>query len=125
MAKKKSVSKMDQDESSHDLDFEQALQEVEQIVSRLEGGQLGLTESLQQYEVGIKQLKQCHQLLDAAEQRVSLLAGFDADGNPVLESLGDAARNRQGASLPKSSGGSAGRASGQSDDTADDTSGLF
>ena len=52
-------------------------------MAKLESGELGLTESLEEYETGIKQLKRCHTLLDAAEQRVSLLSGFDAEGNPI------------------------------------------
>ena len=92
MAKKK---KMSPKESSpqpvaareEDLNFEKALSDVEAIVGELESGSLGLSESLQQYEEGIRQLKRCHQLLDSAEQRVSLLAGFDADGNPVQEAF--------------------------------------
>lgn len=69
------------------MDFEDALSEVEQIVAELETGDLGLTESLGQYEVGVRRLKQCHAMLAEAEQRVSVLAGFDADGNPVTEPL--------------------------------------
>ena len=91
MAKKKAASKAKPPEASSDLDFEQSLREVEEIVSRLEGGQLGLSESLEQYEVGIRRLKRCHELLDAAEQRVSVLAGFDAEGNPIEEPLAEAA----------------------------------
>jgi exodeoxyribonuclease VII small subunit len=70
-----------------EVDFETALAEIEQIVARLEGGQLGLTESLEQYEAGIKQLKRCQTLLDSAEQRVSMLSGFDSDGNPIVQPM--------------------------------------
>lgn len=66
-----------------DRRFESALSEVEQIVSRLENGQLDLAESLDQYQKGIQTLKECHQLLAAAERRITLLSGFDADGNAV------------------------------------------
>ena len=65
------------------FDFEESLGEVEGIVSQLESGELGLTASLQKYEQGIRELKQCQSLLDAAEQKISQLSGFDADGNPV------------------------------------------
>ena len=102
MAKKKAVGKKDQGGSSSELDFEHSLREVEQIVARLEGGQLGLSESLQQYEMGIKQLKRCHALLDAAEQRVNVLAGFDAEGNPVLEPLQKASASRKAGSAAQS-----------------------
>ena len=71
------------------VDFEESLREVEQIVARLESGELGLTESLNQYETGIRELKRCHALLEAAEQRVCLLSGFDADGNPITEPLNE------------------------------------
>lgn len=88
MTKKKSIDSISP-LSDGEIDFEDALSEVEQIVSRLEAGDLGLTESLGQYEIGVRRLKQCHQLLGAAEQRVSVLAGFDAEGNPVAEPLAD------------------------------------
>ena len=65
------------------IDFEESLGEVEGIVSQLESGELGLTASLQKYEQGIRGLKECQKLLDAAEQKISQLSGFDADGNPV------------------------------------------
>lgn len=63
--------------------FEAAVDEIEQIVQRLESGQLDLAQSLEQYSRGIDTLKECHQLLADAERRVTLLSGFDADGNPV------------------------------------------
>lgn len=81
MAKKK-PSKRSRDDAD-DVDFEQALAEVEHIVDELEGGELGLQDSLQQYEFGIKRLKQCHALLQNAERKVMLLSGLDADGNPI------------------------------------------
>ncbi len=72
-------------EHEEELNFEAALAEVEAIVQELESGDTDLTQSLAQYEVGIKRLKQCHDLLQQAERRIELLSGFDADGNPVTE----------------------------------------
>jgi len=63
--------------------FEAALREIEQIVDRLEGGELDLDDSLDQYQKGIETLKECHSLLGKAERKITLLSGFDADGNPV------------------------------------------
>ncbi len=65
--------------------FEEALADVEQTVAKLEGGRLGLEESLDEYERGVSTLKECHRLLGSAERRITLLSGFDADGNPVVE----------------------------------------
>ena len=63
------------------------MEEVERIVSQLESGELGLSESLEQYEKAVGRLKQCHALLAAAEQKVSTLSGFDSDGNPITKPL--------------------------------------
>jgi exodeoxyribonuclease VII small subunit len=87
MAKKRSTPRSGKQDDPERVDFESSLAEVERIVARLESGELGLTESLQDYETGIGQLKRCHALLDAAEQRVSVLSGFDADGNPLTAPL--------------------------------------
>lgn len=103
MAKKKAAEKKRETEQADELNFERALQEVEQIVSLLEGGQLGLSESLKQYEQGIKQLKRCHELLDSAEQRVNVLAGFDSEGNPILEPMIDPPKNSKTKAAAKSS----------------------
>ena len=108
-------------------DFEASLAEVEQIVARLESGELGLTESLQQYEMGIKRLKRCHHLLNAAEQRVSLLSGFDADGNPVTEPM-DQLSQRSGSGRSTKRSKRTSEASNDKDpDTGsvDDGAGLF
>jgi len=103
MAKKKSSTSPAKQNDAGTIDFEASLADVEQIVSRLESGELGLTESLEQYETGIKQLKQCHALLDAAEQRVSVLSGFDADGNPLTQPLHGTATATGGAQKAKRS----------------------
>jgi len=84
MAKKKSATAGTRgNHKEQSIDFEESLDEVESIVSQLESGELGLSESLQKYEQGIRELKQCQSLLDKAEQKISKLSGFDADGNPV------------------------------------------
>ena len=87
MAKKKKVVK----KVASKVSFEQALEELTAIVARLEDGQLGLDDSLQDYEKGVKYLRQCHQLLANAERKIQLLKGVDADGNPVVESFEDSA----------------------------------
>lgn len=63
--------------------FEEALAELESIVRQLEDGQLGLNEALKRYEQGVKLLRQCTEQLQAAERRIELLSGIDAQGNPI------------------------------------------
>jgi|GEM_PF-1107678 len=67
--------------------FEESLAELEKIARDLEDGELGLEDALLRYEMGVKLLRQCHDLLGKAERRIELLAGVDADGNPVLRSF--------------------------------------
>jgi len=54
-------------------DFEKALQQLEKIVNRMESGELGLEESLNQFEQGIKLAKNCQDTLTDAESRVEQL----------------------------------------------------
>jgi exodeoxyribonuclease VII small subunit len=54
-------------------DFEKSLQQLEKIVSNMESGELGLEESLEQFEKGIKLAKNCQDTLANAELRVEQL----------------------------------------------------
>jgi exodeoxyribonuclease VII small subunit len=86
MAKKKSVRRVKR-RSEETLSFEDALSRLEKIVLQLEEGQLGLSDSLAQYELGIRYLQTCYQQLDQAEQKIELLAGLDDQGRPVAEAF--------------------------------------
>lgn len=59
-------------------DFEHALDELEQLVARMEGGELSLEESLTSFERGIGLFRHCQQSLEQAELRVRLLLDPDA-----------------------------------------------
>jgi exodeoxyribonuclease VII small subunit len=72
-----------------ELTFEQAHGQLEAVVRRLEDGQIGLTESLAQYEQGVLLLRRCHELLEAAQQKIELLSGIDAGGRPITEPFDD------------------------------------
>jgi len=52
------------------LSFEEAYARLEEIVARLEAGELSLDESLALYEEGQRIAQHCGALLDAAELRV-------------------------------------------------------
>jgi exodeoxyribonuclease VII small subunit len=64
------------------LSFEDALKELERIVSRLESGDAALDESIQLYERGDKLRQRCAERLDAAQARIEAIR-LDADGKPV------------------------------------------
>ncbi|EPX9373596.1 exodeoxyribonuclease VII small subunit [Yersinia ruckeri] len=59
--------------------FESSLSELEQIVTRLESGELPLEEALTEFERGIQLARQGQQTLLQAEQRVQILLSDDAD----------------------------------------------
>jgi len=61
-------------------DFEAALEELEALVERMEGGELSLDESLAAFERGIHLTRHCQQALSRAEQRVQTLLEQD-DGS--------------------------------------------
>jgi exodeoxyribonuclease VII small subunit len=67
--------------------FEEALQQLEQTVQKLEKGELPLEESLKLYEDGIRLSRLCHAKLEEAEGRIEMLLK-DARGEPVLDAQG-------------------------------------
>jgi len=67
--------------------FEAALKQLEEIVQRLERGELPLEESLKLYEDGIRLSRLCHAKLEEAEGKIELLMK-DAKGDLVLDDQG-------------------------------------
>jgi exodeoxyribonuclease VII small subunit len=59
--------------------FEEALRELEQILAQIEGGELGLEESLVKYERGNFLIQYCRGVLGQAEKQIELL-GKAPDG---------------------------------------------
>jgi exodeoxyribonuclease VII small subunit len=53
--------------------FEDALKRLEQIVNRLESGDISLDESLKIFEEGVRLSRFCSKKLDEAEKRVQIL----------------------------------------------------
>jgi exodeoxyribonuclease VII small subunit len=62
--------------------FEEALAELEQILAEIEGGELGLEESLVKYERGNFLIHHCRGVLNVAEKQIELLSK-SADGGLV------------------------------------------
>ncbi len=64
------------------MSFEDALRALEDVVRRLEGGEVPLDESIGLYERGEKLRKHCQSRLDAAQARIErIVAG--PDGAPA------------------------------------------
>jgi exodeoxyribonuclease VII small subunit len=65
------------------LDFERAVEQIEQIIERIESGQIGLERSIGEYERGVALIRRCREALGKAEQRVEeLTSRMQADSKP-------------------------------------------
>jgi exodeoxyribonuclease VII small subunit len=64
------------------LTFEKAIEELESIVGKLEGGKVPLEESVAIYERGEALKRRCEELLRQAEARVEKIT-LDASGKPA------------------------------------------
>ena len=62
--------------------FEASLGELEQIVGKLERGELKLEESLQLFERGVELTKACRKSLETAELKVKQLLGGKSEDAP-------------------------------------------
>ena len=69
------------------LTYEEALRRLEDIVKRLEGGNLPLDESLRLFEEGTRLGKVCQRRLTEAELRIERLVG-DKGGTEEMPSVG-------------------------------------
>ena len=55
------------------INFEEAMQELEKIAEELEKGDLSLDKSVSKFEEGMKLSKKCSDLLDTAEKKITML----------------------------------------------------
>jgi exodeoxyribonuclease VII small subunit len=72
--------------------FEDAMQRLDAIVAKLEEDRLPLEEMLARYEEGVALARYCGEKLEAAEQKVRLIAE-KADGGVSLEPFHDSEEN--------------------------------
>ena len=77
------MSKTTNPTSDDKLTFEEAMAELDELVSRMEDGELSLDDSLKAFERGVMLTRKCQEALSQAELRVKTLT--DAD---TLEELG-------------------------------------
>jgi exodeoxyribonuclease VII small subunit len=62
------------------LTFEEALRRLDEVVARLEGGEVGLEEAVALFEQGQRYLATCRERLAAAQRRIEELT---AEGLPA------------------------------------------
>ncbi len=71
------------------MDFEKKLSRLEEIVQKMEKGDLTLDDSLKLFEEGIKLSRDCQSQLTKAEAQVKKLVSIDATGKAVTEPFKD------------------------------------
>ena len=64
------------------MSFEDAMKELESVVSRLESGDVPLEDSIKLYERGAALKVHCQKKLAEAEEKVAQIT-LDGDGNPT------------------------------------------
>jgi exodeoxyribonuclease VII small subunit len=69
------------------FNFNKGLLELEDIINKMESGELSLEDSLKYFEEGVKIHRQCHTALTNAEQRISVLS--ENDNYSEEKSFGD------------------------------------
>mgnify|MGYP005840925195 CR=1 FL=1 len=65
-----------------EMSFETAMKELEQVVTKLERGDVALEESIALYERGAKLKARCEEKLKEAEEKVAAIT-LDGEGNPT------------------------------------------
>ena len=70
--------------------FEESLADLEEIVAKLESGDLPLEESLQLFEEGVRLSRTCRERVTQAERRIEILMR-DSNGDLTTRNLEDTA----------------------------------
>ena len=73
------MAKKNADDNSNEsnVDFESALKELENLVSKMEDGELSLDDSLKAFERGIELTRSCQSSLEKAELKIQMLTEND------------------------------------------------
>ena len=84
------------------LNFEGAMDRLEEIVEQMESGKMMLEELIVRYEEGMKLVKICQERLASAEQRIEIITRNNA-GKPVVKNFEPAAE-KEPAARPEEKG---------------------
>ena len=76
MPAKKTPNKTHRDPKQ--MSFEQAVGELESIIERIEQGEVGLEQSLDEYRRGGTLIKRCRDILDVAEQQIQKMTAQES-----------------------------------------------
>ena len=69
------------------MDFETKLKRLEEIVQKMEAGDIPLESSLKLFEEGVKLSRECQSQLSEAETQIQKLIKVEADGKAVTQNF--------------------------------------
>ena len=69
---------------NEDINFEDAMKQLEGIANELEKGNLTLDESVKKFEEGMNLSKKCNDFLNSAEKKITMLIN---DGGEIKEDI--------------------------------------
>jgi exodeoxyribonuclease VII small subunit len=84
------------------LNFEGAMDRLEEIVEQMESGKMMLEELIVRYEEGMKLVKVCQERLASAEQRIEIITRNNA-GKPVVKDF-EPAPEKEASRAPEEKG---------------------
>ena len=67
------------------VSFENSMKKLETVVSKLEGDEVSLEESLKLFEEGVKLMRFCHLRLNEIEEKVQILVADESESGGFLE----------------------------------------
>lgn len=67
-------------EEVKEINFEETMKELEEVVQKLENGELNLDESIKEFEKGMELSKSASKYLEDAEKKITILVK-DSEGN--------------------------------------------
>lgn len=76
----------DAPQESSGLSYEQSLRQLEELVARLEGGEVALEDALRDFERGVLLVRQLRERLDQAQQKIESIMATE-DGEVVAQPL--------------------------------------
>ncbi len=66
-------------------EFEANLEALEGLVARMESGELGLEQSLTEFQQGMELVRRCQTALDDAQRRIEALSADSGDSAPASD----------------------------------------
>ncbi|MEM1329705.1 MAG: exodeoxyribonuclease VII small subunit [Planctomycetota bacterium] len=75
------------------LGFEQAMEQLESLIERIESGEIGLEASIHEYERGTRLVARCREVLDAAELKIEQIDAATLESDSSGEGSADDVRS--------------------------------